>query len=578
MPAIPSLPRPGTDSGASRTPVANAPARKNPCAEPSLRPAPTGGARAEPWTTEPRTGEPRVADPRATTAGPPPADAPTVPRIARTPEPETRPPLAWRRPVMQIRTLLLGLLGTALLALGGIGAGGTLVRDPLIVDSALSWVRYGHGRDLATGVVYVGVAFLVWAWVRLGREVRAERTNAHGVLTTVAAWVAPLVIAPPLFSRDVYSYLAQGNLALHGFDPYEVGPSVLPGPLTDNVSWLWQNTIAPYGPLFVLAAKGVVAVTGNSVIAGVLVMRLLMLTGLAMLCWALPGLVRHLGGRTSVALWLAVANPLALVHLVAGAHNDQLMIGLLALGTVFVLDRRHVAGIALITLAAAVKATAVVVLPFLVWVWASRLTGSPWSRFARAAGTGLAVFVGLFTTCTVLAGVDLGWISGLKTSAAIVNWLSLPTGLGMLAHSFVGLFVDVGYDPFIYTGRALGTLLLAYIGIRQWWAARDGDPREAVRRASIVLVAVAVLAHATLPWYFTWALALAAGLTWRLSAMVPVVGGSVWLLLVTYPSGNSALESWGFLGGALLVSALASVSLVRHDPLGLSSRSGRARA
>ncbi|SHF40202.1 polyprenol phosphomannose-dependent alpha 1,6 mannosyltransferase MptB [Streptoalloteichus hindustanus] len=481
---------------------------------------------------------------------------------------------------MNPRTLLLGLLGTTLLALGGVGAGGTLVRDPLIVDSALSWVRYGHGRDLATGVVYVGVALLVWAWVRMGREVRAERSNAHGVLTTIAAWCAPLAIAPPLFSRDVYSYLAQGNLALQGFDPYAVGPSVLPGPLTDNVSWLWQNTTAPYGPLFVLVAKGVVAVTGNSVISGVLVMRLLMLTGLAMLCWALPGLVRHLGGRTSLALWLAVANPLTLVHLVAGAHNDQLMIGLLALGTLFVLDGRHVRGIALVTVAAAVKATAVVALPFLVWVWASRLPGSTWSRFARSAGAGLAVFAGLFTLCTVLAGVDLGWISGLKTSSAIINWLSLPTGLGMLAHSFVGLFADVAHDPFIYVGRTLGSLLLAYVAARQWWAARDGDAREVVRRAALVLLAVAALAPATLPWYFSWALALAAGLTWRLPVMALVVGGSVWLLLVTYPSGDSALTSWGFLTGALLVSVLAGVSLVRPDPLGLSSRpaTGEARA
>ena len=47
---------------------------------------------------------------------------------------------------------------------------------------------------------------------------------------------------------------------------------------------------------------------------------------------------------------------------------------------------------------------------------------------------------------------------------------------------------------------------------------------------------------------------------------------SVWLLLVTFPNGNTALYSWGYLAGALAASVLAAVSLVRRDPLGLSTR------
>ena len=68
-----------------------------------------------------------------------------------------------------------------------------------------------------------------------------------------------MLFSPPLFTRDVYSYLAQGALPLAGFDPYAVGPGGDAGLFTDNVHYFWQDTPAPYGPLFILIAKAVAA-------------------------------------------------------------------------------------------------------------------------------------------------------------------------------------------------------------------------------------------------------------------------------------------------------------------------------
>jgi alpha-1,6-mannosyltransferase len=48
-----------------------------------------------------------------------------------------------------------------------------------------------------------------------------------------------------------------------------------------------------------------------------------LVTGLGLLCLALPALCRHLGARPEFALWIGVANPLVLLYLVAGAHNDH---------------------------------------------------------------------------------------------------------------------------------------------------------------------------------------------------------------------------------------------------------------
>ncbi|MDQ3906379.1 MAG: polyprenol phosphomannose-dependent alpha 1,6 mannosyltransferase MptB, partial [Actinomycetota bacterium] len=253
-------------------------------------------------------------------------------------------------------TVLLGLAGSILLAAMAVGAGGILVIDPLIGGGALSWIRYGHGHDLATVGLYLGVALLVWAWVRLGREVFNGVATRQQVTAASAVWVGPLLLSPPLFTRDVYSYLAQGALAAQGFDPYLVGPSKLPpGAIADNVHYVWQTTPAPYGPLFIYIAKMISIATGNHLILGVLGMRLVLLSGFAMLAFALPRLAQRLGASPTIALWLVTANPLTVVHLVGGPHNDLLMTGLLAMGTLLVLQRRHPFGIALGTMAMAIK-------------------------------------------------------------------------------------------------------------------------------------------------------------------------------------------------------------------------------
>ncbi|MGW0894774.1 polyprenol phosphomannose-dependent alpha 1,6 mannosyltransferase MptB [Saccharopolyspora sp. NPDC002578] len=470
---------------------------------------------------------------------------------------------------LPLRTIALGTIGSLLLLAGSFGGAGVLVHDPILGSGPLSAMRYGHGRDLALAVLYTGFGVLVWAWVRLGRGVLAQLVDARGVLAATAAWILPMLITPPLFTRDVYSYLGQGLLALHGIDPYSVGPSTLTGPIPDNVHPTWQTTPAPYGPLFMGIAKGVILIAGDGMISSVIVMRLVLLCGLVMLIFALPGLVRELGGRLPVALWLVAASPMTVVHLVGGPHNDMLMIGLLALGTLLMLRGKHAGGIALVTLAMTIKATAGVALPFLVWIWAARLPGGRWERLLRAGAASVAIFVPVFAATMALAKVGFGWLPALSAPGMIVNYLSAPTGVGQAVHSLVSLFVEVDRGPFVDVGRTLGSLALAGVLIWQWWQAQDGGT-TAVRRAAIALLAAALLSPVVLPWYLTWGLALGCALRWTPRALSYVVGSSVALVLAYYPDGEQAMYNWPFVAVGIGAAVLAGLSLVRFDPLGLN--------
>lgn len=488
---------------------------------------------------------------------------------------ETRPGTNGTAPAPRRRLanrvpLLAGLAGTTLMALGGFGAAGTLVRDPVLTNSPVGFWQYGHGRDIALGCIYVGVILLAYAWMRLGRDVLADRAGGRAVVTTAAVWMLPMLVTPPLYTRDVYYYLAQGALPLAGIDPYAAGPSAVPGLFTDNVASVWLDTPAPYGPLFMVIATGIAWLVGNNIILGVLVTRLVLLAGLALIVWALPELARRMGGRASVALWMVIANPVTIAHVIGGAHNDALVGGLLAAGCLLALRGKHVGGIALVTMAAAIKITAAFALPFLVLVWAAHLAGSPVKRIVRATAAGLAVFAVVFGVCSWPMGGPLGWLPGLSAPATVIHWYSPPTGLGLLINLLVTGNPNFGFEPFVAATRLIGGLLLVVIAVRQWWAARDGGP-DAVRRAGVVLLAATILGPTLQAWYPIWGMVLLAAVAWRPRGLSVYLGLSLFFMILDYPDGKTAQGNPLLIVGAALC-LLAAVALHRPNPLPLLRR------
>ncbi|WP_172405446.1 polyprenol phosphomannose-dependent alpha 1,6 mannosyltransferase MptB, partial [Mycobacterium paraense] len=117
----------------------------------------------------------------------------------------------------------LGFLGSVLITLGGLGAGSTKPQDPLLEALHLSWLRFGHGLVLSSIVLWTGVGLMLIAWVVLGRRALGGHATEFTMRATTAFWLAPLLLSVPVFSRDTYSYLAQGALLRDGFDPYAVG-------------------------------------------------------------------------------------------------------------------------------------------------------------------------------------------------------------------------------------------------------------------------------------------------------------------------------------------------------------------
>jgi hypothetical protein len=475
---------------------------------------------------------------------------------------------------------LLGLAGSLLLS-----ATGAQVLD----GQPLRWWITPHLGSLgdAHDLFWAGVCALCLAWLGLGATLR--RPGAAGTLTPArlaaigALWTVPLAAGAALFSRDMYSYLADGELLHLGLNPYTHAPAALAAvhqrALLDTVSPFWRHTTAPYGPLFIGLAAVIAAICGPHLLAAIILLRALELAGVVLLAVFVPRLARRLGADPGWAVWLAVISPLVLLELIAAGHNDALMAGLLVWGVDLALDRRPLAAVAVCSAAAAVKLPALAAVAMIAICWAREPEApatadgqgpsgarSPAASAARAGGA----LAGAAATCAAVllasgavTGVGLSWLSGsvLSTPGKVHLAITPATAIGFSVH---GLLASIGLHPGA-SPRPLeldfGHLTLALTALLGLWLCWRVRYERLVASLALLLLASVIGGPATWPWYLCWGLSLAACLPgWQRSAWLWLVcvAGS----LVVYPNGIlrfGVTSSPYILGFYALVAALAVV-------------------
>ncbi len=401
-----------------------------------------------------------------------------------------------------------GTAGALLLAVAALGAGAV----PAPADNPLLGLRLlglpARMPTVSLTLAYAGMAMVVFGWLWLGRLDRPGWSVSRRQLQrTTVMWAVPLAVAPPLFSDDVYSYLAQSEITSRGLDPYLLGPAQALGvnnPLTVSVSTVWRNTPAPYGPVFLTLGRAVSWVAGTDVVLGVLLERVLALAGLVLVVWALPRLASRFGVEPVRALWLGAANPLVLFHLVSGAHNEALMLGLMLAGLELGLARGAWLGAVVITLAAAVKLPAGLALAFLAGHGA-RVSGGRPRQVVRAAGGVGGLAVAVMALASFGSGLGLGWIRALDVPDQVRSWISVPTELGV-ASGGLGVLAGVGNhtDAILALTQALGLTAAGVVCCWMLVAVLRGRV-GLLTGLGVALGALVLFGPALQPWYLLWA-------------------------------------------------------------------------
>lgn len=482
-----------------------------------------------------------------------------------------------------------GTVGALLMALGALGAGAApVLGNPVIGRPVLG--LFNRMPTVSMAIVFTGMFMVVLAWLWLGafaapgRKTLLSRAQLD---RTVIMWAVPLAIAPPMFSRDVYSYLAQVATADRGINPYALGPGDALGvdhPLVRGIPTIWRDTPAPYGPLFLTLGRPITWLAGDDVVLGTLLHRALALVGLVLIVWALPRLARRVGVSPVFALWLGAANPLVLFHLVSGIHNEALMIGLMLVGLELVLRRpvigpAMIGGTVLITAAALIKVPAVVALGF-VTVWLARRRGGQ-PRDLMLAGAVLGGTAALVTLAvTLVSGLGFTWLSGLSAPTEVRSWMSVTTDLGLVA-GWIGALLGLGDQTSSAIGlaRALGLVVTAGTALLLLWRCWQGR-LEPVLGIGMVLGAAVLLSPVVHPWYLLWAaIPLAASATHPTFRMSAIIASSVVALLVAPTGADFNFRAWvppATVIGAILAMLIPLLLVRRRTPqLSATLRLGR---
>jgi hypothetical protein len=462
-------------------------------------------------------------------------------------------------------------------ALCSILAGASFTNSPFKLDLTNTWFfgepsssQYGTPSVtkyiFAVVFMYGGLLLLMRVWLRLAEVVKLHvGVPLKKLWWILALWSVPMMVAPPLFSRDVFSYAAQGEMSALHISPYLYGPFTLGStPYFTPVDPLWQNTPAPYGPFFLFLDGAIDRVTRPHELWTVVGLRILEVIAVILIGYGVTLLAKGLGRDPGEAFVLSAMNPLVLLTLIGGAHNDAIMAGFLVVGLALAVQRHPVWALFFVSLATAIKAPAALGLAFVAWNWNGphrSLKGK-----IRPFLIGGVVAAGVLGVTSWMAGFGFGWIDNLLSNGTVRSWAAPATGVGM---ALTNTFHAVGWHTITLSSvlsvtRFIG--LMAAAGFALWLLWHSSE-RGWVRSLGLALILFVELGPVVQPWYLAWGLVvLAASYQGR---------EHFWLLLLSItgpfiglPGGRQLLSGLLHSNPLLIAVALAILGGVLLLPMG----------
>jgi Glycosyltransferase family 87 len=381
---------------------------------------------------------------------------------------------------------------------GGIAAVLALVASGTVVALAGTVPRFAHGipgaewtagplgadrLHLTSAQLYLLIGAMAVTYL----AVLALRPAARWVMAAIVALHVVFLLAAPLFSTDVYSYIDYARLgALHGLDPYTAIPAAVPhDPVFPFIHW--RTTPSAYGPLFTLGSYPLANVSPGAALVGFKLAAALSSLGCVALIWWIAG---RLGRPRTQAIAMYGLNPLLLVWTVGGAHNDLTMLLAMLGGIALVLGRRELTGGATLVAAVAVKASAGLAIPFVV-LGAQR-------RLRTAAGVAIGAAVVLAISFVAFPDGAAGMVRVLSHERHLVSSDSVPLDVAFL----FGL-LDVTAP--VRTAFELGFVAVVLAGLVHVWRRR-----AFIAATGWAFLALVVASTWLLGWYTIWSLPFAA--------------------------------------------------------------------
>lgn len=338
------------------------------------------------------------------------------------------------------------------------------------------------------------ISALLWAVVVW----QAPRLRASWLLGAVIGLHVVFLLAPPLLSQDVFSYIAYARLGVeHGMNPYAFRPFDIPSDPVFGFAGS-KDAVDVYGPYFTLLTYPLAWVSVPVAFWGLKSIAAAASLGLVFLVRSIAGKVE---ADTARAIAIVGLCPATLVHVVGGAHNEALTMLIVFAGIAVALSRsdgsREAAGGFVSALAIGVKASAAVPLVFMLAASKRKL-----SMFLAMAGAGA------LTVATALVAFGTDSLNGLNLISSNQNrsssW-SLPHRTVDALDALFG--VDrAGASDVV---RLVFVLILAGVVAYLIWRSYK-QPETWMANAGWATFGVLLASAWLVPWYMLWLLPFAA--------------------------------------------------------------------
>ena len=351
-----------------------------------------------------------------------------------------------------------------------------------------------------------GLAYAALVVVQFGLFVLAFRRASTGalgprplrlILAGGLLLALPLLWAYPINATDIFGYVIRGRIAsAYGESPFTSPAAAFVGDPFMPLVGEWAGLTTPYGPLWELPASLLTAISGDSLLAGVLLFKAMAVVAFlatAILIWSILPAGPARAAYTLLWAW----NPGLLLTFAMNGHNDALMILWLVSGWWLARRGHPAAGFLVMAVAALTKPVAVLALPFIfIGAWRELPDGRSRARYAAVS----------------LAGaVALAWLSFLPWSGQGSAFRApLDLALRLVTEATGG----AGFSPAVWIYMALGqrvsiemigmvtqglfaafALWLAWLGLRG---------RSPLRGAADVFFGYLAGALNFRIWYATW--------------------------------------------------------------------------
>ena len=392
-----------------------------------------------------------------------------------------------RRPLAA--AALAGLVAAGLLLALGAAAGPSPVVPLSRYRDYWDWLA-GPLAGVGSPLTPVRFAALLGAMFGCYLVVLAMRDTVRVQWALAAIGAAHLVflLTAPLLQTDIFAYIAYARLdVVHGLNPYTNGAGAAVGDPVYRLV-LFKTMHSPYGPLFTLVSLPFAPLGMEAGLWAVKLVAALTSLGCIGLVWSCA---RRLDRDPLAPALFAGLNPLLLVWGVGAAHTDLLMALLILAGVYASLRGRERFGAWGVVVAAGVKATAALVLPFA--VLGARRRG----RTLAGAAAGAAAVVAVSLAAFGVEGLR-GYASALLAQQGFVSLISVPTVVSRLLG-------NEHLTPALHAAAEVGlAVVLAVLLWRAWRGA------EWIASAGWAALAVLVTAAFLMPWYILLVLPLAA--------------------------------------------------------------------